>query len=86
MGAVKMIYIIGDFKLLLHLYFYVQFTFKTMEVQTKKQEAKRIDEYNFNNHVDNSIVSLRETSPIFSLAPMDGFADRNSGRGKKRRR
>lgn len=66
----------------------MQFTFKPMEPQTKGHESKRTDEYNFNNHVDNnSIVPLREASPIFSLAPLDGIGDRNSSnRGKKRRR
>jgi hypothetical protein len=54
----------------------------------KEPEPMQVDEVNYNHHtVNNSIVLLREGTPEYRMAPLDGIVEHTSGRsGKKRRR
>lgn len=59
-----------------------------MGPQPKGPELMQVDEVNYNHHVvNNSIMPVREGTPEYRMAPIDGITEHVSSRsGKKRRR
>lgn len=60
---------------------------KPMVSLLKKPESPEIEEVYYNHNSINNVAPIREGTPEYRLAPVDGVSDKISGRsGKKRRR